>query len=153
MRGLLFGRLDRLRLHSPGRNALGIGIYQDSDAGKNERYREELPHIEGHTLFEANLRLLDEFDEETHAEAADQERAEEKSPRKTVEFLPIEADKDQSENKVGSCLVQLRGMLGLGLTVAVEDESPGQRSDVAVDFGIEEVAETDETPCKSDGYA
>ena len=44
-------------------------------------------------------------------------------------------------------------MLGLGLAPEVEDEAPGQGGDVAVDLGIEEVAQADHAGGEGDGNA
>ena len=56
-----------------GRRCLSdIGVDQQSDTEKYERYREQLPHVKNHVLLESDLGFLDELDDEPHAEADDE---------------------------------------------------------------------------------
>ena len=72
--GLLLLRMD---YHS--RLFLYMAVNQEADAEKDERNAEPLAHIQNHILLESDLRLLDEFNQETHAEAADEEGSDEES--------------------------------------------------------------------------
>ncbi len=60
--------LDLRRMHDSGRLLLYEAIGQKSHAKQNERYAEELSHVQQHILLKANLRLLYEFNKETHSE-------------------------------------------------------------------------------------
>ena len=53
------------------------GPDEQEDSRDDERYRQQLTHIQCHSLFEADLRFLDEFDQEAHSEAAYEEESEE----------------------------------------------------------------------------
>ena len=73
-----------------GRGAFGHGrINQQGDTHNDERNRQELPHIQSHSLFELHLRLLDKLNKEPHSEAAHQEKSEEESAVHFVQFLAV----------------------------------------------------------------
>ena len=74
-----FGFPDRLRVDDRGRFFRLGGIDQQRDAGDDEGDGEDLAHVQEHRLLELHLRLLDEFDQEAHAEAAEQEEAEDRT--------------------------------------------------------------------------
>ena len=120
------------RMNRPCRHLLRECIHQDDDARHYERDREELAHVEDHSLLESNLRFLDEFDDEPHSEASDQEKSEEYPARKLVELLPVQPDKDKPQDEIGAGFVQLGRMLGFCLSPKVENESPWEAGDITV---------------------
>ena len=91
-RGLLLFRMDY-----PCRLLSDVAVHKETDAEKDERNTEPLSHIQYHILFEAHLRLLDEFDEETHAETSDEEGSDEESSVKSVEPVFIHEYLEDSE--------------------------------------------------------
>ena len=97
--------------------------------------------------------LLDEFDYEAHAEAAEKEDSEEEAAPGAVQFLPIAPDEVEAQDQVRTGLVELGGMLGFGLAVPFENHSPGQGCDIAVNLGIEEIAQADEASGEGHRYA
>ena len=129
---------------------LYMAVYKESDAQKDERYAEPLAHIENHVLFEADLRLLDELDEEAHAETSDEECSDEESAMELRQTVLIHQDLEDAQEEVAEGFVKLGRMLRLGLVTKLEDESPWQVCHVAVDFRIAEVSETDECCRKAD---
>ena len=101
-----------------------ICINQESDTEKYKRDTQNLAHIEDHIVFESHLWLLDEFNDEPHAEAYDKEDADERSPVNPVQPELVQTDKANAENKVGQCLVQLCRMLRFRLAPEVENKAP-----------------------------
>ena len=99
-------------MDSTGRKLADSGIDKEADAQKYERYAEPLPHVEEHVLLELNLRILDELDEETGAEAADEKPSDEKATVDLVESLFIDKDEDDAENEVAESLVELGRVAG-----------------------------------------
>ena len=85
-------------------------------AEKYERDAEPLAHVKYHILLEADLRLLDELDEETHAEASDEECSDEESSMELRKLVLIHQDLEYSQEEIAQSLVQLSRMLRLGLS-------------------------------------
>ena len=83
------------------------GIDEQADACDDEGDGEQLAHVQEHRLLELDLRLLDEFDQEAAAEAAQQEEAEEESAVHLVQLVLVDPDHDHAEQQVGEGLVQL----------------------------------------------
>ena len=108
---LLYG----LGMHYCRRALAPGGINQNRDTSDDKGDGKQLTHIEGHSLLELNLRLLDEFDKEPHTEAAQQEGAEEETAVHLVQFLCIHPYQEQSQQQVAEGFVELRRMLGLRL--------------------------------------
>ena len=136
-----------------GGKLAGVGPHENGNAGHHKRDAEPLAHVQSHGVFKLNLWFLDELDEEPHAEATDQEPAEVETAVGFVKLLPVEPQQYQSQNQIGKSLIQLRGMLWLGFAAKVEHETPGQGSDVAVDLGVEKVAQTDKASGEGNGDA
>lgn len=107
-----------------GRLLPDICVNQESDTEKNKRDTQNLAHIEDHIVFESYLRLLDEFNDEPHAEAYDEEDSDECSPVNLVQPELVKTDKSKAKNKVSQCLVQLCRMLGFRLAPEIKDKAP-----------------------------
>ena len=138
------------RMHYPCRLLLDVAVDQEADAEKNERNAEPLAHVEYHVLLEADLRLLDEFDEEAHAEASDEECSDEESPVKFVKPELVHQYLEDSQKEVAERLVKLGRMLRFGLSSEFENESPWKICDITVNLRIAEIAEADE--CSGETY-
>jgi len=150
MRRLLFLFLLNRR-DCTGWNLLGKGIDQKADASDDEGDGKNLTHVEGHAGLEVHLVLLDELNQEAHAKAAKQEDAKEEAAVGLVQTLPIPDDEEETQHEVTQCLVNLGGVLGLCLPVALEYEAPGQVGNATINLGVEEVAKADEAACE--GYS
>ena len=127
-----------------------MAIYEEADADKHERDAEPLTHIEDHLVLESYLRFLDELDEETHTETADEECSDEESPVELRKSVLVHQDLEYSEKEIAERLVKLCRMLWLCLSSELEDEAPRKTCHVTVDLRIEEVAKTDESSSKAD---
>ena len=84
---LLKGGLRDMNCSRPG---LGKAPYEQQGPRYNERYAQPLSHIESHSLLERHLVLLDELDEEPHAEKHYQEDAENGTGTESVESGSVE---------------------------------------------------------------
>ena len=144
--GLRFG------MDSPGRDFPDTGPYQQADSKQYEGDAQQLPHIEEHIPLEIHLGVFHEFYEEAAAEADDEKDADERTPAHLVQAPFVKRIQAQAQQQIGPGLVQLSGMAGQGFTVAFEDEAPGKGGGAAVNFGIEEVSQTDETGCEGHRY-
>jgi hypothetical protein len=111
-----------------------------------------LTHIQCHGALEFHLRLLYEFYEEPHAEAADEKPTEVKAAGGFVYPLPIEPEQNKAENQIRQGLVDLGGVFRLGFSAQSKDESPRQRGYITVNFGIEQIADADKTARKGHCY-
>ena len=112
------------------------GPDEQEDSRDDERYRQQLTHIQCHSLFEADLRFLDKFDQEAHSEAAYEEESEEESAVNLVELFGVNPYKYQSQNKIAERFVYLCRVFGLCFSAQLEDESPRERGDVSVDLAV-----------------
>jgi hypothetical protein len=111
---------------------LDITIYQESYTKKNERNAEELSHVQNHILLEANLRFLDELDEETHAEASDEEGADEEASVELVQTESVHKNLEYTEKEIAQSLVKLCRMLRFRLAAELENEAPWEICDIAI---------------------
>ena len=111
MRNAGAGRRHFVRHDGPCGNLPGVGVDQETDAQEDERDAQDLAHVQRHALFEGDLRFLDELDEETHAEADDEEDADERPPVGLVKTFPIQPEEEEAQEKVGERFVKLGGML------------------------------------------
>ena len=123
-----------LRMHDHRRLLLHIGIDKEADAEKDERNTEQLSHVKDHILLEADLRLLDEFDKEAHAEASDEECTDEESPVELRKLVFVHQDLEDSEKEIAEGLVELGRMFRFSLAAELEDEAPWEVCDVTIDF-------------------
>ena len=124
-------------------------VHQEGHSDQDERDTETLSHIQNHILLETDLRLLDELDEEAHSEAADEEGSDEESSVEFRKSVLIHQYLEHSQKEVAECFIKLRRMLWFGLAPKFEDKAPWERSNISVDFRIEEISETDEGCCKT----
>ena len=70
-----------------------------------------------------------------------------------VELVLVHPHQQKPENQIREGLVDLGRMLGLRLAAKVEDDSPRQAGHIAVNLGIEQVAETDHAAGEGHGDA
>ena len=145
-------RLLFLRMDNHCRLFPDMCINEEADAQKDERYAEPLSHIKNHVLLEADLRLLDELDEEAHTEAADEKCSDEESSVELRQPVLVHQDLEDSKEEVAEGLVKLGRMLRFGLAAELEDEAPREACHVTVNLRIEEVAQTDECGREADSY-
>ena len=125
-------RLLFLRMDDHRRLLLYMGINKEGYTQDDERNAEKLSHIQDHVLLESYLRLLDELDEEAHAETPDEEGSDEEATIELVESVLVHQDLEHAKKEVAESLIKLSRMLRLGLSTEFEDEAPRQRSHIAV---------------------
>ena len=117
-----------------GRLLLNMAIDKESYSKKNERYAEQLSHVKDHVLLETHLRLLDELDEETHSETADEERSDEESSVELRQSVLIHQYLEDSQKEIAEGFVKLGRMLWLCLSPELEDESPRKTCNISVNL-------------------
>ena len=123
-----------LRMHYPCRLLLDIAVDEESYTQKHERNAEKLTHVEKHLLLETYLRLLYEFDEETHAETSDEESADEEAPVELVKTESVHQDLEHSEKEIAQSLIKLRRMLRQSLATELENETPWKVCNISINF-------------------
>ena len=101
-------------------------FHQNQYAGYDKRHAQPLPHIENHTGLKVRLVLLNELNQESHAEKHYQEYSEDSTRTQFIQFGSIEPQQHHSQNTVTQGFVKLSGMMRKRLTVA--DEEPHGRS-------------------------
>lgn len=121
-----------------------MGKYDKHNAAKDEGHAEPLSHVEGHAFLKIDLLFFDELDEETHTEKGDEPPTKEAAVVKLAVLFAINNVANNKDDEIAESLIELRGMLRHSLAVALKDEAPRQRGLDTVDFGVEEVAQTDE---------
>ena len=99
-------------------------IDKETDAYEDERNAQTLPHVEDHIVLERNLRLLDEFYQESHSEADDEEYADKCASIQFVEFVSVHPYQDYSQYEIAERLINLCRMFRLGFVPQIEYESP-----------------------------
>ena len=96
--------LYRFGFDCPGRFLFDRRIDQQRNAGDDEGDGEKLALIQAdgveHLVFEIDLGLFDELDEETHSEAADKEEPEEESAMDLVEIVVVDVEHCQTEDEI-----------------------------------------------------
>ena len=85
---------------NPGRTAFPGTPYQKQDAGQDERQAQPLSHVENHAGLEVRLVLLDELDQEPHAEKDDEEDAEDSAGAQPVEPGAVQPQEDEALTKM-----------------------------------------------------
>ena len=133
--GLLLLRMD---YHS--RLFLYMAVNQEADAEKDERNAEPLSHIQNHILLESDLRLLDEFYQEAHSEASDEECTDEEAAVQFRKSVFIHQYLEDTQKEIAQGLIKLGRMLWFGLSPELEYEAPRKAGHITVYFRIEEVA-------------
>ena len=127
--GLLLLRMD---YHS--RLFLYMAVNQEADAEKDERNAEPLAHIQNHILLESDLRLLDEFYQEAHSEAADEECTDEEAAVQFRKSVFIHQYLEHTEKEIAQGLIELGRVLRFRLTSKLEDESPRKVRNISVNL-------------------
>ena len=136
-RGLALGLLRSLsrlsatfqssRRHMYGRRArFPKAPHQNQYAGYDKRHAQPLSHIENHTGLKVRLVLLNELNQESHAEKHYQEYSEDSTRTQFIQLGSIEPQQHHSQNTVAQGLVKLSGMMRKRLTVTDEDKAPRQ---------------------------
>ena len=106
-----------------------FAAYHAIDTHDDEGDAQQLTHVEGHTLFEIDLYLLQELNEETEGEDGSQTIAEEETCSYPILHLPVKDEPHNEDDEISDGLVELRGVARSQLTVdktvvGVEDETP-----------------------------
>lgn len=127
--GLLLLRMD---YHS--RLFLYMAVNQEADAEKDERNAEPLAHIQNHILLESDLRLLDEFYQEAHSEASDEECTDEEAAVQLRKSVFIHQYLEHTEKEIAQGLIELGRVLRFRLTSKLEDESPRKVRNISVNL-------------------
>ena len=96
-----------LRMLYCSRLLLYMTVYQESDAKKDERYAQPLAHVQGHVILEHDLRLLDEFYEESHSETSYKESADEEASVKLWQAVLVHQYLEDSQKEIAQCLIKL----------------------------------------------
>ena len=65
-------------------------IDKEAYSKDDERDAEDLTHVEQHGFLELHLRLLDEFDDESHSEAHNEEYADESAAIDLIQLLDVQ---------------------------------------------------------------
>ena len=127
--GLLLLRMD---YHS--RLFLYMAVNQEADAEKDERNAEPLAHIQNHILLESDLRLLDEFYQEAHSEASDEECTDEEAAVQFRKSVFIHQYLEYTEKEIAQGLIELGRVLRFRLTSKLEDESPRKVRNISINL-------------------
>jgi len=137
------------RMDCEGRLALEMAHNEDYYTCNYEWEAEKLTHVECHGLLEAHLRLLDEFDEESHSKEDDEEESEDFASLHLLDSVFIAPHQEETQQDIAECLIQLCRMLRESFASELEYESPWEVSHVTVYLRVEEVAKTDQRTCKA----
>ena len=133
-------------------------LQQEPGAVQHERDAEDGAHVEDPTGFDVGVCEFGEFDEEAGGEKGDEEGAEEEAFGRLAVVAAVEGDEDEEDEEDGGGFVEHGGVAGdhaLGGGEGgrdFEDDSPGEVACFAEDFGVHEVADTDEGATYGDGW-
>lgn len=112
----------------------------------DERYGEQLAHVEKHARLEVDLYVLGVFDEEAEREDERQTESEIESCAHLLAMLTVNREDDGEDDEVGYGLIQLSGMAWIGV-YTLEDKGPGHIGHVADNLRVHEVSYSDECRC------
>ena len=121
-----------------------LGEPGDDKAAEDEGDAENLAHIEHHVSFEVHLIVLDELDEEANTKQGYEPPTQDAAALKVAILFKVVPQREAEDEEVAEAFVELCGILGEGLVVALENEAPRQVGGTAINLAVEEIALTDE---------
>src|SRR6266550_3497597 len=107
-------------------------------ANEYGRNAQELPHVQRERRLERLLGLLEELDCEAGAEDQYKKDASERAGSLAKLGTPLEPEHPGEDHEIGQCLVEHRGMAGVGVHPSKHD-GPGHRAWAPDDLRVEEV--------------
>lgn len=111
---------------------------------EDEGNAEQLTHVEEHAVLEIYLIFLGVLDEDASSEDEEEAEAEEETSTDLLRLTTIEIPMYAKENGIAEGLVKLTWMAWQHINT-LKDEGPRYIGNLANDFGIHEVAQTDST--------
>ena len=111
---------------------------------EDEGNTEELPHVEEHAVLEIYLIFLGVLDEDASSEDEEEAETEEEACTYLLGLTTIEVPMYAKEEGIAESLIELTWMAWQHINT-LKDEGPRYIGNLANDFGIHEVAQTDST--------
>lgn len=128
-----------------------VGASHADHAQYDERYAEQLAHVERHRGLERFLYVLCELDEEAGGEDERYAQTEEEARAHALGVFAVQVPAYEEEHGVGYCLIELSGVARHHVD-ALEDERPWHVGGLAYNLRVHKVAQAYEAGRRRCGY-